>query len=161
MGPSHIRNGENENEFKMPFLSFWALGQTVTVMIVMICSHLHILKTRWRLDTCFGPPHPLQSSRRRCSVPLVSCPNEATEISEPWNVDYIMTGSSMDLLWRILAALSIDCFKGSSSSRWVIITSRYFPPGLNIPRILQLRVCDSALIKPLLTSTGYNPWFIL
>nr|XP_046158158.1 uncharacterized protein LOC123997711 [Oncorhynchus gorbuscha] len=28
-----------------------------------------------------------------------------------------MRGSGMDLLWRILAALSFDCFKGSASSQ--------------------------------------------
>lgn len=32
-----------------------------------------------------------------------------------------MRGTGMDLLWRILAAFSFDCFKDSSSSRWAVI----------------------------------------
>lgn len=58
------------------------------------------------------------STHRRFTDPPASRPNDAAEAADSWNVDVIMRGSSMDLLWRILAALSLDCFKGSSSSRW-------------------------------------------
>lgn len=61
-----------------------------------------------------------------------------------WNLDVAMRGAGMDLLWRILAALSFDCFKDSSSSRWVGIDQPVFS-GQNIPQISQKRVFDPFL----------------
>lgn len=43
------------------------------------------------------------------------------------DVDVAMRAAGMDLLWRILAALSFDCFKDSASSRWA---SRGFLVGI-------------------------------
>ena len=47
--------------------------------------------------------------------------DDARQHAGRWGSDVTMRGTGMDLLWRILAALSFDCFKDSSSSRWVPI----------------------------------------
>lgn len=51
------------------------------------------------------------------SLGAVFVQHDARRKAARWILDVTMRATGMDLLWRILTALSFDCFKDSSSSR--------------------------------------------